>query len=267
MAEYVLGTHDAELERLGFQARLWADAAHAAWKRARIMRGQRVLDLGCGPGFASADLAVLVGGEGRVVGLDESAGFVEAANGRGIPSLRAVVGDVQRASAFLAGEAPFDLAYARWLLCFVPEPEAVVAEAARMLRPGGRLVVHDYFNYTAMTAAPRREVWTEVVLATARSWRARGGDPDVCGRLPAMLSRHGFEMEHVEVHQRFGFPGDTMFQWASTWWRNYAPRLAEMGEITAEVRDQFLAALADIERSGDQFIVMPPVWEFIARKR
>jgi len=81
-------------------------------------------------------------------------------------------------------------------------------------------VVHDYFNYTSMTSAPRRPEWTEVVVATAPSWRARSGDPEVCGRLPAILSRHGFELEHVDVHQRFGFAGDIMFQWASTWWRN-----------------------------------------------
>jgi ubiquinone/menaquinone biosynthesis C-methylase UbiE len=266
--EYVLGTHDAEFERLGLQGRLWADAAHRAWMRAGIASGQRVLDLGCGPGFASFDLGQLVGQNGEVVGVDESAGFVEAANagasGRGLRHVRARTGDVQ--SLGNLGE-PFDLAWARWVLCFVPRPEAVVAEAARALKPGGRFVVFDYFNYTSMTCAPKAASYARIVEATARSWRARGGDPDIVGRLPAMLERAGFELEHLEVHQRHARPGETMWQWAATWWRNYVPRLLEMGEITKAECDAFNHDFDALERSTSGFVVMPPVWEVVARKR
>ena len=51
---YVLGTGDDELQRLSLQHRLWADAAHAAFRRAGITIAQRVLDVGCGPGFAAS---------------------------------------------------------------------------------------------------------------------------------------------------------------------------------------------------------------------
>ena len=55
--DYVLGAHQAELERLGLQHAVWRPRALDAWRRAGITRGQRVLDIGAGPGYATFDLA------------------------------------------------------------------------------------------------------------------------------------------------------------------------------------------------------------------
>jgi SAM-dependent methyltransferase len=57
--EYVLGTNDEELARLGFQHRVWGEQAFALWERAGFAPGQTILDAGCGPGFATLDLARL----------------------------------------------------------------------------------------------------------------------------------------------------------------------------------------------------------------
>lgn len=267
--EYVLGTHQAELQRLGFQHRLWADAAHAAWKRAGLKPGHRVLDVGCGPGFASLDLAEFVGASGQVLGVDESPGFIDAANtaahARNLSHFSAQVENVQSLHA-LSELPPFNLAYARWVLCFVADPEAVIAGIFERLTPGGCLVIHDYFNYATMTLAPPRAAFNHVVQATARSWRQRGGDPDIVGRLPGILKRRGFTLEHMELHARFAFPGETMFLWGATWWRNYVPRLVEMGEISAMEAEQFMRDLSDVEASPTEFMVLPPVWELIARR-
>ncbi|HXU78754.1 MAG TPA: class I SAM-dependent methyltransferase, partial [Methylomirabilota bacterium] len=65
--EYVLGTDGAELERLGLQHQLWLAQAASIWERAGFRRGHRILDVGCGPGFAALDLAERVGPRGRIV--------------------------------------------------------------------------------------------------------------------------------------------------------------------------------------------------------
>ena len=80
--EYVLGTHDEEIDRLGLQHLVWRPWMLEAWRRAGITRGSRVLDIGAGPGFATADLAEVVGETGEVRGLERSARFVAAAERR-----------------------------------------------------------------------------------------------------------------------------------------------------------------------------------------
>ena len=70
--DYVLGTHDDEIVRLGLQHRVWRARTHDAWRRAGFTIGQTLLDVGCGPGYASLDLAELVGPTGRVVAIDRS---------------------------------------------------------------------------------------------------------------------------------------------------------------------------------------------------
>lgn len=272
--EYVLGTGADELERLGFQARLWADAAHALWRRARIGPGDHVLDVGCGPGYASFDLAQIVTRRGRVIGVDESPTFVAHANAqaasRNLPQLTALQGDVHDIPAALASlpsPPAFDLAYARWVLCFVRDPAAVVRSVASVLRPGARFAIHDYFNYESMTSAPRRDIYTRIVAATGRSWRDRGGDPDVMGRLPALLDAAGFDLVHLEIHQRVARPGETMWHWVDTWWRIYTPKLLQMGYITQQDHDDMFATLDQLAQSRTDYVVPPPVYEILAVRR
>src|ERR1700741_5685801 len=77
-SDYVLGTHDEELARLGLQHRVWRPVALDCWQRTGITVGKRVLDVGAGPGYAAIDLAEIVGPTGEVVALERSRNFVNA---------------------------------------------------------------------------------------------------------------------------------------------------------------------------------------------
>jgi len=76
--DYVLGTHDEELARLGLQHRVWRPMVLDCWRKAGITVGSRVLDMGAGPGYATVDLAEIVGSAGQVVALERSNKFVNA---------------------------------------------------------------------------------------------------------------------------------------------------------------------------------------------
>jgi len=130
-SEYVLGTDSVESERLGLQHRLWSATAHDLWERANVQPGQTVLDLGCGPGHATLDLAQIVGSKGHVIGIDESASFLkqlaDQAQARRLRNISRVLGDVQNLASTLSSEREsIDLAYARWVFCFLSKPEEVV---------------------------------------------------------------------------------------------------------------------------------------------
>src|SRR5688572_10276714 len=74
--EYLLGVGDDELARLEFQHLVWGALASRAWERAGFAPGHTILDVGCGPGHATLDLARLVTRAGRVHGVEISERFV-----------------------------------------------------------------------------------------------------------------------------------------------------------------------------------------------
>jgi len=76
--DYVLGTHNEELARLGLQHRVWRSVVLDCWQRAGITVGKRVLDVGAGPGYATVDLAEIVGPTGEIIALERSENFIRA---------------------------------------------------------------------------------------------------------------------------------------------------------------------------------------------
>lgn len=268
--EYVLGTGTDELERLAFQHRLWSDVAHQAWRAAKLRIGQRVLDVGCGPGFAGFDLAQWVTRRGAVVGIDESSRFIghlnQQAAARDLPQLCGRVGDVHQLPMLLADQAPFDLAYARWVLCFVKDPAAVVAGIAQQLRPGGYAIVHDYFNYDSMTVAPKSALHDRVVAATKRSWEDRGGNTDIGGELTRLFATYGCRCIQLSTHARVARGDDSMFHWPEMWWGTYAPKLVAMNYLSQGDCDELLQLMAEIGRDPNRFVHCPTVYEFVFQK-
>lgn len=126
-----------------------------------LSAGERVLDLGCGPGVNVPGLADDVGPAGRVVALDYAAGMVERAREmtRDRPNAAAVRGD---AAHLPFPDGSFDAVYSTLAVSAMPEAPAAVREARRVLRPGGRLVVLDAQPYQWPPARVLNPVVTRV---------------------------------------------------------------------------------------------------------
>src|SRR5262245_57218674 len=168
---YPLGSSTAERERLRRQHEIWRDQTEAVWRLAGFGPGQTLIDLGCGPGFTTVDLARLVGERGRVVGIDASetsatAARDEAARGglSNVLIVEANAGDVD-----LSPNRP-DGIFSRWLFCYLPEPARVVERIAASLRPGGIVAVIDYWHYLAIRTEPRSPLFERVFRAVYTSF-------------------------------------------------------------------------------------------------
>ena len=270
MKEYVLGTDEAEYRRLGLQHRLWGWNAHRAWERGRVGPGMRVLDIGCGPGWAAMDLAALVGEGGEVFGVDASEAYVDAFNqvagATHMPWARAVVGDVEDMPAAAGIEPGFDVAWARWVLCFLKTPAHVVRHAAALLRPGGRLIVQDYFNYESMQFAPKSALFDTVVDAIGRSWRDSGGNPDVMGEIRGHAREAGFRIVHFDVIQRVAYPHEQMWAWPDVFWKSFLPRIVGTGHLSPEDHEAFKREWEERSQDPDAFMHLPTVYEMVAEK-
>jgi SAM-dependent methyltransferase len=162
------------------QRRLWRDFLGRAPHRPAA----RVLEVGCGTGVITAMIADRPGVT-EAVGVDPGAGFVARARRR-CPGLRFEVAD-GRALPF-AGES-FDGVVFATTLCHIPEPERALAEARRVLRPDGYLLVYDG-DYAATTVALGADDPLQSCVAAAIS--ALVHDPWLMRRLRPMLTGAGF---------------------------------------------------------------------------
>jgi len=265
--EYVLGTHDAELMRLGLQHRLWSEYTFSCWYRCGIRPGSVVLDVGSGPGYTAFDLVPLVGPTGRVIAVDESERFIEYVRARsaalGVDNVETAVEDVQE---LRVPAASVDVAYARWVLCFVPKPEAVVAGVARALKPGGVFAVQDYINWAALSLSPQSDAFLRVMPSVGKSWRMHGGDPQVGQRLPAMMAAAGLEVVEIRPLQRIARPGDPLWDWPTSFFANFIPMLVERGLVTGEDWRAFQDEWAERTRDPNAVFWTPSMVEIIARR-
>jgi SAM-dependent methyltransferase len=263
--DYVLGTQQDEVERLGLQHRVWRRHVLDGWAAAGILPGMTVIDVGAGPGFAATDLAEIVGPQGRVIALERSPRFLDALSNRaarlGLTNIEAREHDVSDASF---GEGVADLTWCRWLLSFVADPAATVRHIAQALKPGGVAIFHEYADYGAwrtMPPNPDVERFRDLVI---RSWRDTGGEPDIALALPDLLKAACMEIVAARPLVEIVRPSDFTWRWPAAFMAVNAARLHELGYADAEEADRLARALDDCP--DDTLMITPLVAEIIARK-
>jgi len=190
-AGYLHGHHESVLR----SHRSRTAESSAAYLLAHLRPGQRVLDVGCGPGTITADLARIVA-PGRVTAIDSSAEAVDQAR-RHLRAEGIVTVEVHLADLYSIEEAlehpdgSFDVVHAHQVLQHVPDPVGALRRLGRLCAPGGVVAARDA-DYAAMTwypLLPELERWQRLYRGLAR---AAGGEPDAGRRLLSWAREAGF---------------------------------------------------------------------------
>jgi arsenite methyltransferase len=157
--------------------------------------GERIVDLGCGPGFYVAELLEQVGPDGHVAGIDASPAMLALAARR--CAGRGNAGFLRSGVATLpAADESFDAALCVQVLEYVPDVAAALAEARRVLRPGGRLVAWD-IDWSTVSWHSREPARMQRVLQT---WDEHLSHPALPRTLAARLREAGFEDVRAAGH-------------------------------------------------------------------
>jgi SAM-dependent methyltransferase len=256
-AHYVIRGGVEGRERLRILARVMHASSTSLFDRLGLRDGLACLDVGCGGGDVTLELARRVAPRGRAVGADIDQTKLELARNEarqhGITNVEFQLSDVRE----VGGTSEFDLVYARFLLTHLSDPAGTVRAFYRQLRPGGFVAVEDidfsgYFTYPECKAFRR---YHELYCATVRR---RGGDPNIGPRLPFLLRSCGFEDVGVHVVQPIGTQGDVKLINPLTM-ENIADAVLQDGLATRGEIDELVRELYEFAADEDALAGTPRV--------
>lgn len=164
----------------------------ASFDALRIAPGETVLDIGCGIGLLTEELARATGPSGRVVGIDPSPDMRRQAHLRCDEMENVTIAD-GRADALPVADGMADKAVAVQVFEYLSDLPAALTEAARALRPGGRLVIGDIHFDSLVWHSDDRDRMARV----ASAWNAHLAEPGVPALLLPLLRPGGFVPEQV----------------------------------------------------------------------
>ncbi len=186
---YTHGHHESVL-----RSHRWRTAANSCGYLLPLLEpGMDLLDVGCGPGTITMDLADLLGPTGRVTALERTAGALdlarEEAGRRGTTNVHFTVADVQELGL---PDDSFDVVHAHQVLQHVDQPVQALREMRRVCRPGGIVAVRDsdYRAFAWHPEVPALDRWLAVSLQVARS---NDAEPAAGRRLLSWARAAGFE--------------------------------------------------------------------------
>jgi arsenite methyltransferase len=230
----------------------------AVFRAATPRRQETVIDIGCGPGYLTKELAIAVGDAGQIIGVDTSKPMVDLARHRcvGLDQVRL---ECANALNLPVEQATVDLACAMQVFCYVAELDQALAELHRALKPGGRAVILDSDMAGIVWESHNRERMQKVL----RAYDAHVAWPDLPRVLPRRLRDAGFEVarcEKVPILSLDYHPNTYVFGLA----RFIHQFITSVG-FPADEADAWLAEFDTLERARSFFFSMDR-FVFIARR-
>ncbi len=262
---YTHGHHESVL-----RSHTWRTAENSsAYLLPHLRPGLSLLDIGCGPGTITADLADLVA-PGQAVGLDSSSDVIAQAEAyaasRGVTNLRCEVGDL---FSLRYDDATFDVVHAHQVLQHLVDPTGALVEMRRVLRPGGVLAVRDsdYGAFVWAPADPALDRWLQLYLAVTE----RNGHDARIG--PSLLGvAHAAGFDDVAVSSScWTFADPESRQWWGGLWADrvllsrFAEQAVAYGLSTTEELEQIADAFLRWAASPDGVFVVTHV-EILAHR-
>ncbi|MGD0375046.1 MAG: methyltransferase domain-containing protein [Streptosporangiaceae bacterium] len=254
---YLHGHHDSVL-----RSHRWRTVANSAgYLVPRLSRGTQVLDIGCGPGTITADLAATVG-EGRVIGIDVAGEVLAGARAEAVRQGRRNVsfqaGDVYQL-AFADGA--FDVVHAHQVLQHLADPVAALAEMRRVCRQGGVVAARDA-DYGGMFWYPEDPGLRGWQLLYQRVARALNGEPDAGRRMLGWARAAGFDEIDVSASSWCYATPDDRSWWGGLWAErvtqsNFADQAVRLGLASRDDLDGLAAAWRRWASSDDAWFLIP----------
>ena len=212
-----------------------------------LQPGEKVFDIGCGVGFLTNEMAMLVGKTGQVIGFDQNPEMISHAKQRceGLQQAEFYEGD---AAQLPAEDQAFDAVSCTQVLLYVKDVSKVLTEMRRILKPGGRLVIVETDWRGVVLNSPDDALTKNIFSA----WDSAVPSPNLPVHLGPLLKKHGFsniQIEAVPILNTEYSPSNFshgMLDWITK-------NAEKQGVLNKDQRKAFLADLVERERFGSYF--------------
>jgi len=263
---YILGTETAELHRLGLQHQVWSSEAIKGWELAGFTAGQTLLDLGCGPGFCTTELAYITGEKGKVIAVDKSAFYIDFLS----KVTRQYGLNIKTQCCDFASmklkDNSIDGIYSRWAMAWIPNPKEIISKLHKSLVKGGVIVTHEYFDWSTLQTEPFKPALAKGIAAALQSLRDQPGTIDVGKKLPALFEKSGYEIVSSRPMLKMATPQNITWHWPKSFFNLYFPKLVASDYLTTEEVRKALDEFDELENETGATILCPLMREVIARK-
>ena len=245
--DYVLGSDDAEHERLRRQAGTLAPFTERLFRDAGVSRGQRVLDVGSGVGDVAFLAASIVGQTGSVLGVDRDEIALKKARKRATAVHANNIQFLETDLPDLCVDGLFDAIVGRFVLMFLPDPAATLRSLVAHLRPGGVIVFQEASWASFYSLAGHLPLRTACANLLCSTLRRAGAKPDMQLILYRGLIECGFNAPRLRLEVPVADDADGR-RWLYDLIVTLRPRFTELG-IDTEAIGAFdtLAARLDSE--------------------
>ncbi|KAI0398079.1 ubiE/COQ5 methyltransferase [Xylariaceae sp. FL0594] len=262
MSEQAVYTHGHHASVVKSHARRTAQNS-AAFLLPHIKPHHKILDVGCGPGSITVDLAELVP-QGSVVGIDASEDVLSEA--RALQKDRGVPEERLRFRAHDANELPFadgefDIVFCHQVLQHVHDPVGVLREMARVARKGGIVAAReaDYRSFVWYPEMPGLDRWGEVYQAVAK---ANGAEPNAGRFLKGWARAAGLFDDVVFTWDSWNYQGPDAVFWAESWKQralhsSFATTSVQRNVATHEDLQMISRTWEEWGKQQDAFIIIP----------
>ena len=212
-----------------------------------VKRGEKILDVGCGVGFLSYEIALQTGDSGRVSGIDQNSEMIRHANKR-CENLRNTEFSEAKANDLPFPEESFDAACCTQVLLYVKDVAQVISGIKRVLKPAGRIIVVE----TDWRGVVLNSDYDSITRKIFSAWDATVSSPNLPVRLGPLLLNNGFcniDVEPIPILNTEYTPSQFshgMMNWIT---RN----ALKNGVITKEQSQKWLDDLDVKGKSGNYF--------------
>jgi SAM-dependent methyltransferase len=245
-----------------------ADLGKDALAAAAAQPGEHVIDIGCGMGGTTAELARAVGPKGHVLGVDISQMLIESARSHRVDNATFVVGD---ATAYPFKAASYDLVFSRFGVMFFADPVAAFRNIRHALKPAGRLVFLCW-------RTPQENPWGLVPLRAAQPFlppmpRPGPEDPGQYAfgdraRVERILRESGFATPTIKPIDRPLWIGNSAAEVAEGTGR-FGPLARAFAEAGPAAVEKAKAAVAEVlvPHQGPDGVILPGACWLVSARR